>query len=96
MCCATGGSNRSRVGRASPGGISEVGLHPGDTDGDGEIGVHRRDRRDGQRVGNPAVGEQTAVEQMRRDHPGNGDRRADRLVDGAALQPPTFPRSDRW
>jgi hypothetical protein len=54
---------------------------------DGQVGIDRRDRRHRQRVEDPAVGQQSAVEHVRRDDAGDGDRGPDGGIDGTALQP---------
>jgi hypothetical protein len=43
-----------------------------------------------QRIEDAAVGEQAPVEDVRRDHARNGDRRPDRRIDRTALQPNGF------
>jgi hypothetical protein len=77
--------SHSVVGRGS--GSVGTGLAARQADRDGQIGVDRGDRRHRQRIEDPAVGEQSPVHDMRRDDPGDGNRRPDGLVERPPLQP---------
>ncbi len=66
---------------------SGAGLTAVKADRDGQVGVDPGDRRHRQWIQDSAVGQQASVDFVWGDHPGYGDGRPDRRVEGAALKP---------